>query len=262
MAKMSICVEMIFTDSPFLERLDRVKNVGLSAFEFWGWRDKDLEKIKETANRLSLSCSGMGMDISGALADPKTDKEKMVQEFKETLKTAAYLKTPVVFVTTGNEIPGISRERQHKSVVGNLSLLAPFAEKAGITLALEPLNALVNHKGYYLSSSAEGFDIIKEVNSPNVKLLYDVYHQQITEGNLIQNITSNLNLIGHLHIADVPGRYEPGTGEINYANVLKAIDYAGYKGCIGMEFSPSLQPHEKSLELILKIARELHAPGE
>jgi hydroxypyruvate isomerase len=103
---------------------------------------------------------------------------------------------------------------------------------------VEPLNIAVNHKGYYLYSSAEGFDIIRAVGSPNVKLLYDIYHQQVTEGNLIQTITENIELIGHFHVADVPGRHEPGTGEINYANVLKAIDETGYNGYVGLEYAP------------------------
>ena len=108
----------------------------------------------------------------------------------------------------------------------------------GVTLVLEPLNVLHDHRGYYLWSSYEGFGIIEEVGSPAVKLLYDVYHQQISEGNLISNIKNNAHLIGHVHIADVPGRHQPGTGEINYKNVFAALDSAGYEGYTGMEFSP------------------------
>jgi hydroxypyruvate isomerase len=115
-----------------------------------------------------------------------------------------------------------------------------LCEDAGITLVVEPLNILVNHKGYYLATSAEGFQILDEVGSPHVQLLFDIYHQQITEGNLIQNITRNIRKIGHFHVADVPGRHQPGTGEINYGNVFAAIVKAGYTGFIGLEMWPTI----------------------
>ena len=102
----------------------------------------------------------------------------------------------------------------------------------------KPLNVLVDHQGHYLSTSAEGFAILDEVGSPHVKLLYDIYHQQISEGNLIATIKASAARIGHFHVADVPGRHEPGTGEINYANVLRAIDAAGYGGYVGLEYRP------------------------
>ena len=104
-----------------------------------------------------------------------------------------------------------------------------------MTIVLEPLNILVDHMGYYLVTSKEGFDVIREVNSPNVKLLFDVYHQQTSEGNLISNIRNNIDLIGHIHLGDVPGRKEPGTGEINYRNVFKAICESGYTGYCALE---------------------------
>ena len=109
-----------------------------------------------------------------------------------------------------------------------------------MTLVIEPLNVLVNHKGHYLSTSTEGFQILGEVGSPNIQLLFDIYHQQITEGNLIQNITRNIEKIGHFHVADVPGRHEPGTGEINYSNVFGAIVKAGYTGFVGLEMWPTI----------------------
>ena len=103
---------------------------------------------------------------------------------------------------------------------------------------VEPLNILVNHRGYFLSQSKEAFQIIDEVGSSNVKILFDIYHQQISEGNLIANITANIDKIGHFHVADNPGRHEPGTGEINYTNVFAAIRKTGFDGFVGMEMWP------------------------
>jgi hydroxypyruvate isomerase len=111
----------------------------------------------------------------------------------------------------------------------------------------------VNHKGYYLATSAEGFEVIREVGSPAVKLLFDIYHQQITEGNLIANIRAGIDLIGHFHTADNPGRNELGTGEINYRNVFKAIEETGYQG-FGLEYAPIADPAE-TLKGALALAR-------
>jgi hydroxypyruvate isomerase len=135
-------------------------------------------------------------------------------------------------------MPEVERPRQHEAIVAALRAVAPRAQQHGLSIVVEPLNVLVNHKGYYLSTSEEAFAIISEVGSPAVKVLYDVYHQQITEGNLIPNITTYFDQIGHFHIADNPGRNEPGTGEINYTNVLHRIDELGYRGFIGMEYRP------------------------
>ncbi len=142
-------------------------------------------------------------------------------------------------------------------MVACLKTAAPLAEEAGVTLVLEPLNILVDHPGYFLTSSREGFEIVEQVGSPAVKLLYDIYHQQVTEGNLIATITSHIDLIGHFHAADVPGRHEPGTGEINYANVLAAIDEAGYEGFIGLEYAPTVATAE-SLQAVLSMREEIN----
>jgi hydroxypyruvate isomerase len=102
---------------------------------------------------------------------------------------------------------------------------------------LEPLNQL-DHPGEFLSSSDEGFAIVREVGSPNVRLLFDIYHQQISEGNLTRRIVDNLDLIGHFHVADVPGRHEPGTGEINYEHLFGVLREHGYGGYVGLEYLP------------------------
>ncbi|MCL2300688.1 MAG: TIM barrel protein, partial [Firmicutes bacterium] len=134
-----------------------------------------------------------------------------------------------------NERSDVSRQVQHANVVAALKAALPVIKGTGIQLVLEPLNVLVNHKGYYLTSTAEGAQIVKEVGSPQVRLLYDVYHQQITEGNLIETIQKYIGVIGHIHTGDVPGRKEPGTGEINYRNVFKAIAETGYDGYVVFE---------------------------
>jgi hydroxypyruvate isomerase len=148
-------------------------------------------------------------------------EKRIPRGIKDSIEVAQKLECSTLLVTTGNEIVGVPRKTQHENIVESLREAAELAENADITLVSEPLNILVDHKGYYLHSSGEGFDILREVDSPNVKLLYDIYHQEITEGNLIDPITKIIDLIGHFHVGDVPGRHEPGTGEINYASVFR-----------------------------------------
>ena len=108
------------------------------------------------------------------------------------------------------------------------------------TLApVEPLNPITNHHEYYLDRTPEAFGIVREVGSPFLKILFDLYHVQIMEGNLIETLRANIRAIGHFHVGDVPGRHEPGTGEINYRNVFRAIRETGYRDYVAMEYVPS-----------------------
>ena len=125
-----------------------------------------------------------------------------------------------------------------------LKAIVPLAEEAGVTLVLEPLNSLVDHAGYFLDRSALGFELVRAVDSPRIKVLFDIYHMQVMEGNVIQTLTGNLDLIGHVHVADVPGRHEPGTGELNYANIIEALRQAGYDKYVGFEFDPKAPSDE------------------
>ena len=145
------------------------------------------------------------------------------------------------------------REQQHAAIVETLKAAAPILEATGVTIMIEPLNTLVNHPGYYLWSAVEGFAIIREVNHPLVKVVYDIYHQQVMEGNIIPNVVNNLDCIAHLHSAGHPGRNELQYGENDYRVIFAAIDKAGYTGCCGLEYRPLLDPVES-----IRLAKELY----
>lgn len=238
MAKLnfSVCIEMLFNNLDLLDRPAAVAAAGMPAFEFWGWSGKPMDDIKAAADAAGVKIAGFCCDGGVPLVDSKTTAQ-WVETAKGSIDEAKRLGVETLIVTTGQEIEGVCRCDQHNAIVAGLKGLAPYAETNGITLVLEPLNILVNHQGYYLSTSDEGFQIIDEVASPAVKLLFDIYHQQITEGNLIDRITANISKIGHFHVADVPGRHEPGTGEINYTNVFATIAELGYSGHVGLEFT-------------------------
>lgn len=239
--KFSVCVEMIFRDRPFLERLDQVAESGAAAYEFWRLDDKDLPAIAERAKRLHLACAGCVGSGGGPLVDPAR-RDDFLAGLRWAIEAARLLGATTLIATTGQALPGVERARQHASIVEGLRAAAPLLEDAGVGLALEPLNTKVDHAGYYLDSTAEGIQILDEVESPAVKLLYDCYHAQIMEGDLIRTLTSNLAKIGHVHLADNPGRHEPGTGEIAYRSVFAKLDQAGYPGYVGMEFRPLGDP--------------------
>ncbi len=132
-------------------------------------------------------------------------------------------------------------DSQKSLLIENLKRLSEFCEKQNVVVVLEALNSLYDHKGYYLDSSYIGFEIIKAVNSPAIRLLYDCYHMQIMEGNLINSIKTNIDFIGHFHSAGVPGRHELHLGETNYPYVIKAAENAGYDRYFGFEFWPSYE---------------------
>lgn len=249
--KLSVCIEMVFGDKTFTDRIAKVAQAGLHYFEFWGWPGKDIKAIKKAAQEWGVEPSVFCVK-GGALVDPG-QKDSYIEGLKETIAVAKNLGVKTLITTTGNEIPGISRDAQHSSIVSTLKAAAPVAEDAGVTLVLEPLNVLVDHKGYYLYSSDEAFRIIDEVGSDNVKLLFDIYHQQITEGHVISRIKANIGKIGHFHVADNPGRNEPGTGELNYGNIFKVIEESGYDRFVGLEYKPTVDPIE-TLKAIGSIA--------
>ncbi len=260
MIKLSACIEMLFAEiDEFSQRIPAAAEAGLDGVEFWSYSNKDLDAVASACQDTGLPVTAMTVDAPEGMLDYSL-ADKFTEATQQAIAAAQTVGCKTLICTTniGTPIPtNINRNRAHAGVVACLKTAAPLAEDAGITLVLEPLNILVDHPGYFLTSSREGLEIVEQVGSPAVKLLYDIYHQQVTEGNLIATITSHLDLIGHFHAADVPGRHEPGTGEINYANVLAAIDEAGYEGFVGLEYKPT-GPTPETLQAVLAMREEIN----
>ena len=252
MIKLSACIEMLFPEiENFVDRIPAAARAGLDAVEFWSFSGKDLEAIATASQKTGLPVAAMTVESPKGMLDMHL-ADAYAEAVQISIVAAQIVGCKTLIATTGWAKDVTDRAWGHTGIVACLNAAAPLAEAAGVTLVLEPLNILVDHAGYFLSTSLEGFEIVEQVNSPAVKLLYDIYHQQITEGNLIANATSHIDDIGHFHAADNPGRYEPGTGEINYANVLAAINEAGYEKFVGLEFRPS-KPTTESLKLIVSL---------
>ena len=272
MLQLSVNIEMIFADRDFPARVDAVAEVGLTGFEFGGWRDKDLPAIIERTGRHGLVTTNMSVDPRVRLLDGE-GTAAFVQAVRESCHIAQRLGckrlgTLVDEVNVGPGQPWYSylsderqrdlHRRQRDNVVRALKEAAPIAEGEGIMLLLECLNTLVDHGGYFVVTWQQGVEIVREVDSPAVGLTFDIYHHQVTEGNLISNLTKHIDLVGHLHVADVPGRHEPGTGEINFPNVLGAAKRAGYDGYVGLECIPTSGDVEASLKPIRQIVDQVN----
>jgi len=210
--------------------------------EFWGWWDKDIGAIKACKDGEGLNIAALCTRFI-SLVDPGL-RRQYVDGLRQTIDVALELGCPNIISQVGDELPGVARDLQHSSLVDGLRECAPLLEESGVTLVFEPLNTIVDHRGYYLSSADEAFRIEEEVASPRVKVLYDIYHQQIMDGHLIARIRANIGGIGHFHAAGNPGRHELSIGEIHYPAVLKAIDEAGYQGFVGLEYVPVHDPSE------------------
>ncbi|MFK7801607.1 MAG: hydroxypyruvate isomerase family protein [Anaerolineae bacterium] len=239
MMKLSVCIDAVYRGCDFVESMHKLSTIGLQAFEFWSWWDKDLEKILQAKESLNLELSAICTRFV-SLVDVD-QRDKYLAGLKETLDVAQRLGCKTIISQVGDDL-GISRAIQTQSLIDGLKASVPLLEDAGIQLVFEPLNVLVDHPGYFLTRSDEAIEIAKAVNSPHVKVLFDIYHQQITEGNVIHNLTENIGWIGHFHAAGNPGRHELTDGELNYAEIFKAIASAGYQGFIGLEYFPKERP--------------------
>lgn len=251
--RLSVCIDMILVEIPFLDRIERIAKLGYPAFEFWAWKNKDVDAILRKKEELGLEVATL-MGSGWKQMNTEEARRNFVAEIRESIPVAKRLGSKTLIVTTGLEDKRLPRMEQHANYVSALKAAAPFAEDAGVILVLEPLNTKVDHPGYYLHTAQEGLEMVHAVGSPAVKLLFDIYHHQIMEGNVIADIRKNIEHIAHFHVADVPGRNEPGSGEINYPNVFRAIAATGYGGFVGLEYKPS-GPAEDSLREVLKLAR-------
>ena len=247
---MRICIPVpcFFRNVEFPRAVKAIGEMGFDALETYNWKILDLDAAR-------AACEGSGVEFISMcttefrLTDPSI-RGAWLDGLRESVAAANKVGAKRLITQVGNDT-GEPRGAQRDSIVEGLRAARPILEDGGVTIMIEPLNTIVDHKGYYLWSSAEGFDIVREVGHPLVKVVYDIYHQQVMEGNIIPNVTKNLDAIAHLHCAGHPGRNELQYGENDYAVIFKTIDDAGYAGACGLEYTPLMDPIE-SLETFKK----------
>lgn len=239
------CFFKIKTTEDFCLALKKIGELGYDAAEFYHWAGLDLRMIRSAADGTGIELLSM-CTSEFRLTSPE-HSELWLDGLKRSCEAANILGVKRLITQVGPDT-GAPRDAQHAAIVETVIKGLPTLKESGVILMPEPLNVLVNHPGYYLTTAKEGFDIIREINSPNVKLVYDIYHQQVTEGNIIPNVVNNLECIEHLHSAGHPGRHELQYGETDYKVVFSAIDKAGYKGACGLEYTPTADPIESLIK--------------
>jgi len=254
MPRFAANISMLFTEYPFGQRIERAAAAGFKAVEILYPYDEDTIAIGQalTANGVELvlfnvPAGNVASGERGFANDPRR-----VDEFREGVDTAMALANELgcqkLNCLAGLTLPGITIHDQWETLKSNLNYAAERAAKHGATQMVEPLNTIDN-PGFLICSPHRGFSLVDEVGHPSLLVQYDLYHAQRTEGNLAATIRDHIGQIGHVQIADNPGRHEPGTGEINFPFLFKALDEAGYAGWVSLEYSPSTQT-EQSLKWI------------
>ncbi len=236
---LTVGIDSIFTEMPFEQRLEHVADQGFTAFEFGkrDGKDMNITLALKTALRLEVSAFlGSTSSLVDAMQHAQFENEIM-----RSASLAVDLSCSHLIVYSGTTLSNVPRIEQHNNIVAGLRTVVPIAQDAGVTLLLEPLNP-IDHPGNYLISSKEGLQIIREVNSPHVRLLFNIYHQQISEGNLSARLINNLDMVGYIHVADVPGKHEPGTGEINYRYLFRLLREQKFQGFVGLDYIPLGNP--------------------
>lgn len=241
---LSVMLWTVFNKLPFEERLAKVAEAGYTNVELVGeyrdWSASDFARANAARKRLGIQFDATA-GLKHGIADPSAS-DAFLAELKQAMTPMETLDCPAMIVLTGNTVPGLTRAAQHQCSIDTLKRAAAMVE--GRQIAGQPVRLLLEcidpeeNPHYFLPSAAEAIEIVRAVNHPQVQFLYDFFHEQIAEGNLIEKLEKHIDVIGLIHVADVPGRHEPGTGEINYANIYRTLVRLNYRHMVAMEFRP------------------------
>jgi hydroxypyruvate isomerase len=249
--KFAVNIEIWWRKLPVLERLEKAAALGFPAVEFWPWENKDLDALAAACRRLQLAVAQFtAWGFKPGLNDP-ANHDAFVKKIEAGCQVAKRLSCPMMTVVGGDDQPGMTQAQMHRHIIEGLKRAAPIAEKHEVLLILEPMNLRVDHKGHCLYGSEPAVRICRAVGSKYVKINWDLYHMQISEGDLCGHLKDGFDQLGYVQIADHPGRNEPGTGEIYYPRVLRQLHELGYRGYVGLE----LWPKTDELEAARAVAR-------
>ncbi|MDR3741101.1 MAG: TIM barrel protein [Terracidiphilus sp.] len=241
---LSVMLWTVFRDLPFEERLARIAQTGYRNVELVGeykdWSPADFAHANAARQRLGLHFDATA-GLANGVGNPAT-RTAFLDELRAALVPMQTLDCPAMIVLSGNIVEGLTRQQQHDACIETLRQAAKLIE--GRTIAGEPVRLLLEcidpeeNPHHYLQTAAEGIDLVRAVNHPQVQFLYDFFHEQIAAGNLIEKLEHNIDIIGLIHVADVPGRHHPGSGEINYASIYRKLADLHYRHAVAMEFLP------------------------
>ena len=271
MVTFSVCLETVITGLPVAERIGRIREAGFDRVEFWHpegtWDGEDLRRdLPKSPSALREACQAHGVRINdfafhawdgsiGGCPVRPGDREPFLGQVRRMAAFAQAVGCEKGIVLSGTADPALSKPEMRRRLEAALVEAVAIARAARVFLLLEPLNTRVDHPGYYLDSSKEAVEVIRAIGSPHLKLLYDVYHMQIMEGNLLSTIERHLDVIGHFHSAGVPGRAELFGGELSYRDIVRRLEALGYEGTFGLEYFPRIPDHAESLRRTLEYLR-------
>ncbi|MBQ9802950.1 MAG: TIM barrel protein [Clostridia bacterium] len=246
--KPSVCIDMMFSHLDFPARFAAVKAAGIDTVEFWKWTNKDIDGVaaalRENGMHLGVfnidsTDPQLSFDLSRGILNAGR-AEELLAALRESLPVYRKLGAVGMIVLVGETIPHLTAEEQRENVYRCLCHVKDFAEREGVTLLVEPLNA-TDRQNYFMPEARVLTDILRRVNSPRIKMLYDIYHQNVTGDFDMAHVKESIDLIGHFHVADAPGRHEPGTGTVDYVSILKEINTLPYDGHIGLEYRATVR---------------------
>lgn len=245
--QLSSCIEWQFAESGELDaRLHAAKAAGFELAEFHLWRDKPVDAVAEALAETGMRLTGVCVDPRRSIVDP-AEREEMVTAVRETIAATAKLGKPALIVASGFRVEGLSEEDHLANAVTALRAAADLAEEEGVMLLLEPLNTRL-FAAMYLVSTKLGLDLVEAVNSPNLRLLYDVWHSAVMGEDMAEVLAGRIHLVAHVQVADMEARNEPGTGTLDWAAIMQILQDLGYSAAIGLEYFPTL-PMDQSLAL-------------
>jgi hydroxypyruvate isomerase len=257
---LSVMLWTVFNDLPFEQRLAKVAEAGYTNVELVGeyanWADADFARANTARRQLGISFDATA-GLHNGIGNPAA-RDAFLAEFRQALIPMETLACPAMIVLSGNVVAGLTREDQHQSCIEGLKRAASLIE--GRVINGQPVRLLLEcidpeeNPHYFLQSASEAIEIVRAVNHPQVQFLYDLFHEQIAEGNLIEKLDKHIDVIGLVHVADVPGRHQPGSGEINYINIYRKLAELKYSRAVAMEFHPTGDPVSA-----LRAAREMAA---
>jgi hydroxypyruvate isomerase len=262
--KLGLCLEMALTKLPFEERVRTAARLGFKYVEMW-WVDSSFKGTAEQLARLAADhrvtitntvINSPDGSVGGGLTDPRQPKDDWLARARMTIEYTRAAGIPASIFLTGNRVPDLTDKQQFESVIEWTKPVVDMAEKAGVTLLLEPLNDRYDHPGHWLTSSDLGAEICRQIGSQRLRILFDCYHMQIMEGDLVNHIKRNIDVIGHFHSAGVPGRHELFNGETNYPFVLRQIEQLGYQGVFGLEYAPAMDDEASLKQTLAYLPRE------
>lgn len=236
----SACIETLFTESGGepAQRVHAAAAAGFAAVEMWHWRGRDLDALESALQHSGCHLTGMVCEPLQRLVDPSSHA-RWLEGLDASLAVAQRLGAKALFVQSGEARLGVPREEQREALISALAAGASLARGRGVRLLLEPLNTRIDHPGTFLDHTPEALEVVSAVGRPEVGLLYDIYHS-VTMGETPQRVLAGrVHELGHVHLADVPGRHEPGSGGLPWQSILRWLEGQGYRGYVGLEYWPT-----------------------